>query len=70
MQTCRFNFSGDYGYEISKAQQQQILDCDNDQDAADLAFQILECEDGYIKQFKGGLKFMTQNSYLMFTVYF
>lgn len=70
MKACRFSFSGDYGYELSKEQQQRLLDCENDKDAADSAFSILECEGGYTKRFRGGLEFMSRNSYLMFTVYF
>ena len=70
MKKAKFDFNGDFGYQIKDEDRQRIIDAETDEEAAAIVSEIIDVNSGYTRPFKNGMYVLSYNSYLMFTVYF
>jgi len=73
MMTLTFDFSGDYGYELSLEMQDNLKSCQSNEEASDLCLSITTntkiMKNRFSKDSGNIVQFFSYNWYLMFTVY-
>ena len=65
----KFDFSGDYGYELSSLDVNAINRIKSIEEKAVYCNGILDRENGYKKVVKNVVQFCSKNGYTMFSVY-